>query len=31
MGPGKYGLEMPLRTADVSGPSPSNGAEETEL
>lgn len=31
MGPEKYGLEMPLRTADVSGPSPSNGAEETEL
>lgn len=29
MGPEKYGLEMPLRTADVSGPSPTNGAEET--
>lgn len=31
MGPEKYGLELPLRTVDVSGPSPTNRAEETEL
>lgn len=31
MGPEKYRLELPLRTADVSGPSPTDGAEETEL
>lgn len=31
MGPEKYGLELPLRAVDVSGPSPTNSEEETEL
>lgn len=31
MGPEKYGLDLPLRTVDVSGPCPTNRKEETEL
>lgn len=31
MGPEKYGLELPLRTVDVSGPCPTNAEGEKEL